>query len=444
VATPEALLQHPRDAGNAPPERHHSECAQASTYPSHPAYKESHACRGGLAGGSTCFTVDPPGADRPVSPEGRDPVGQRAERARRGPVPLVALAEALAREVAGARGSLALVTFRLSTRRDATLSAVREAGERFLAVFERRARGAGLVMALDRSAAGRWHWHGVAALPVRLDPEKLRRWWCRLWPRGKPGAWERPARVGQYIRPVAVADLVPVLVHHLRGPRRLDAQPAGVPTTWDRVVACGVLRGPWERAAAGVSLPGAPPTPALASEPPARFKASTFASHPRPRVPEGDCPWCLKPLGRAMATARVHTGCRRARWRALVQVEARTFRAWDPQAGKLVSVPCGAIRRVVGRLEECHWRTVDALRVAAAHLRPDLPPPWPRARERKTWLWNKWARDAWRCPYCGQPKASRLGARTCGRSTCRQARKRRRDAAEDLIHSRARLPPRAR
>ncbi|MBX3233528.1 MAG: hypothetical protein KIT84_11030 [Labilithrix sp.] len=134
-----------------------------------------------------------------------------------------------------------------------------------------RTRRAGMLLAFDVAATGRWHAHVLVLLEPHVDANKLVRWWTRL----DNVKAKRPARAAQCVRRLndgRLADeLERVLVHNLARTRAGKPVPAAVPALEQRVQAWGTLTRPW---AAVCARHGLVVTVARAAPPRAASRAS--------------------------------------------------------------------------------------------------------------------------------------------------------------------------
>lgn len=306
------------------------------------------------------------------------------------------------RRTGDARPRVYSVTFTCRSGREVELRAM---VPQFLAVVAARCEGAGLLLALDVSTAGRWHLHGLALLRRHVDPALLVKWWARCW---KDRA-ERPVRKAQKVRPLADCplrvrhELDRVLRHHLARKRDGTPVPAAVPSLAERVTAFGALVGPWKGVAGATGALASIVTVARRQRPRRSSKASTsepaLALVPARSCAVGvACAWCGKPFRvGTRCDARFDSVCRRAASRALRLFEKRRGRA---------------ARERVDKLEKKGWLRRDAMRSVERMLheaeQEGIDPPDAVPRPMK-------------CT-CGTPLALRASARTCGSSTCRAAR----------------------
>ena len=100
---------------------------------------------------------------------------------RRGAPSASALANALLRDPAFAGGRFYAITL---TLRSGLRDELEQKAKAFLATIERRLPAGGVLLMLDRKRAekDRWHLHGLVAATGTFEPERLKRWWLRLWP----------------------------------------------------------------------------------------------------------------------------------------------------------------------------------------------------------------------------------------------------------------------
>jgi hypothetical protein len=276
----------------------------------------------------------------------------------------------------------------------------------FVSVVGRRWPRASLFLALDR--ASQWHVHGLAVVPATLDLQDLLRAWRHLWPWG-----ERPSPDAQHVTPLEGkrAELVAVLVHHLRGPRRAGLKGPDIHPMPARIFACGALAPALERLRPWMRGEVAVPPPARAERAPPARKGLADAIALGPARLSKICAWC----GKALATgthrhARFHEGCSPSASRALSTAKARVValvpRWLDRVRG---GDSAGFFVHWVDKLEQKHrWLRRDALRVAESIvIDTDME-----------------LSDALEVPQCacGQPLAHQLNAKTCGRAACRGRR----------------------
>jgi hypothetical protein len=314
------------------------------------------------------------------------------------------LAEALTREVLKAIPALRTKEYRVysitRTVRFGDLAALTKAALEYCAIFERRVRDGGLLLALDIPARehddpdlppGHWHLHGIAIVrnkssrkderPLRqIGEEKLKRWWIRLTDA------ELVAQDSRRLNPHRIdQELQRVLLHCLD--RGRWGEDAPVIRLCDRVFAAGSLRGLWQAVGHRLGVAGLPPGPEADTAQPARKKASTFACQ-LPRRGPRHCRWCGKELkGRSDIAAC--SGHRQPISRALVNAERKHGEQ---------------LRALVTEFERERWLVRDAIRLAVAQLRsPEI------SAVRKECL---------RCT-CGKPLARHLRAKSCGRALCR-------------------------
>ncbi|HKC59995.1 MAG TPA: hypothetical protein VKB92_07910 [Myxococcales bacterium] len=125
----------------------------------------------------------------------------------------------------------------LTARPEPLVQLVVKTAVRFMPAALLRAGAIAQLLALDKK--GQWHLHGLVLLPASSDPQKLVRIWRHLWPRR-----HRPSPKAQEITPLDGRrdELIAVLAHHLRGPRRAGLSGPSIPAMPDRAWACGALQ----------------------------------------------------------------------------------------------------------------------------------------------------------------------------------------------------------
>ena len=266
-------------------------------------------------------------------------------------------------------------------------------------MIERRIPNSGALVCLDLSPQNRWHLHGLFLVPTTCTPEKLIRFWRRLWPRGS-----RPSPKAQLARPLETNDLPYVLRHHLRGPRRIPNLPTPIPSMADRITASGAFRQPWLKLLPWVKGHRLHPPRKWARSPPRRLKASTNPATPYraryrqtsfPRtVPPGCCFWCAGKLpAGCRRDVRFHAGCRRSACRAVAHRSER-------------------VKALVAHIEQgLRLLRRDALRVAESIA---INYPKTEGPLRRSFVFKLFPRCT-----CGQPLALRFNATTCGQRRCR-------------------------
>jgi hypothetical protein len=191
--------------------------------------------------------------------------------------------------------------------------------------------------------------------------------------------------------------------------------PASVPNLVNRVICAGSLCAGWIRVSKKLEFSIRADSLIAPTDAPAVHKKSKKHDHdhephaPAPRVPRRSCAWCLQALDpKARKDARYHAGCRRSASRALG--------ALSPLA-----------RQLADRLVRRRW----PVRAALAAVRE-------RVLQRAAVGLDTTQEPLGRMPEsapicsCGAPLAARVGARTCGRNTCRMRALRQRRALEDL------------
>lgn len=361
-----------------------------------------------LAGEEFISSPGPTGAKRQVEPAASAPVSGKG-----GPS-AAALAKVLVHDpaVRAACRAQPVYTLRLSAR-DPDPSVLVRKVPALLRQFGERFPTSALILSLDLSPKQRPHLHGIVFMPPGVNANVVIAIFCRLFFRGMPGRWVRPARKAQYVKRIAPEDLRWLLEHHLRGPRRTlepDAIPMNWRRMWDRTWACGFLGRAWERATCSSRLAGAPPAHLRPLGPACSFKASALALLRAARPGSHVCRWCGKDLPQHVRKdMQFHPrGCRQSAHRALTNA----IKNHGP-----------AVREHVEKFEAKGYLRPDAIRAAIAAMQ---------------W-WGKQPLATVLLCACGKPLAKRIGSRTCGHATCRSRRKRLRDAARRAQHDVTRL-----
>jgi len=303
------------------------------------------------------------------------------------------------------------------TARPITLAELEAKIAAFFALVARRWPAISILLGVDKSSAtGPWHVHAMVFVPAGFDPERLVEAWRRLWPRKDGDAkWLRPMKGAQWTRVLGDRDeeLVRVLVHALRGPRRAGLTGDVVPRMANRVWAFGALAGPWARL-----LPWARSDVATVAAPlqeshlgPGKVSAVPVALPRRWRRGHSCC-WKGEKLVDddhrvARRHQKFHDGCRQSASRAL----QRALKKYRNVKGRDLF-----LRWVKVLEDEHHLLRRNALRVAADRVwAGDAFPERYRIR----------AAHFTRCS-CGRRVAIKSTARTCGRDACRARNRRRR------------------